>query len=123
MPKNRTTALDLGQFTGSENLFAHPINPRFCYTDGIRYVAQTAGAYWLLDVLATELHLNDSDYFGVVLLVVKDGQASLEVMDDLPPNRWMLRKNIRHTDFPEGVWKFYAVWDGERITLMVPSEY
>ena len=77
----------------------------------------------MLDVLATELQLNDSDYFGVVLLAVKDEQASLEVMDDLPPNRWMLRKNIRFTDFPEGVWKFYAVWDGEKTTLLLPGEY
>ena len=30
---------------------------------------------------------------------------------------------IEYTDFPEGLWKFFLVYDGEHCVLMVPSDY
>ena len=120
------TLADLGQFTGSEHLYAHPISKKLVYTDGIRYVAEQAGAYWLLDILALQVAgraINDREPFGVVFLHVENGSASLEVWDDVPVNRFLFQQNIEFTDFPEGRWKFYITWDGERATLMLTTEY
>jgi hypothetical protein len=42
----------LRQFTGSENFYRHAINREAHYTDGAKYVANQAGAYWLLEEIA-----------------------------------------------------------------------
>ena len=46
------TSRDLEQFTGRDNWYRHGINRRVLYTDGARHVAETGGAYWLLDAIA-----------------------------------------------------------------------
>jgi hypothetical protein len=46
------TKADLQQFTGTEHYFRHPINHRVFYTDGVQYLAEDGGAYWLLDEIA-----------------------------------------------------------------------
>jgi hypothetical protein len=43
---------NLRHFTGSENWYRHSLNPTVLYTDGAKHVADTAGAYWLLDEIA-----------------------------------------------------------------------
>jgi hypothetical protein len=43
---------DLGQFTGTEHWYRHGINRNVLFTDGAKYVADTAGAHWLLDAIA-----------------------------------------------------------------------
>jgi hypothetical protein len=43
---------DLAQFTGSENWYRHAINRAVLFTDGAKFVADQAGAYWLLDEIA-----------------------------------------------------------------------
>ncbi len=42
------TQADLRQFTGSEHWYRHGLNRKVLFTDGAKYVADTAGAYWLL---------------------------------------------------------------------------
>lgn len=44
---------NLSQFTGTENWYKSFVNPQVSYTDGVRYVAETCGAYWLLDEIAS----------------------------------------------------------------------
>jgi hypothetical protein len=47
-----TTSLnlaDLAQFTGSEHWYRHGMVRSVLFTDGAKYVADIAGAYWLLD--------------------------------------------------------------------------
>jgi hypothetical protein len=39
----------LVQFTGSEEFYRHSLARNILYTEGARYVAQSAGAYWPLD--------------------------------------------------------------------------
>jgi hypothetical protein len=49
-------------------------------------------------------------------------KAILSVFDDMP-SRKLYSRAIEYTDFPEGLWKFFLVYDGEHCVLMVPSEY
>ena len=46
------TKADLIQFTGSEHWYRHAMVRDILYTDGVKYVAETGGAYWLLDEIA-----------------------------------------------------------------------
>ena len=39
----------LPYFTGSEQFYQHPLFQKFIYTDGVKYIADAASAYWLLD--------------------------------------------------------------------------
>src|SRR5882672_7220245 len=53
MSKNpRISEADLRQFTGTENWYRHALNRAVLFTDGAKYVADTCGAYWLLDEIA-----------------------------------------------------------------------
>jgi hypothetical protein len=42
----------LSQFSGSEHWYRHGLVPSITFTDGAKYVADEAGAYWLLDEIA-----------------------------------------------------------------------
>ena len=50
--KKSLTPADLRQFTGTEQWHRHSFVRTVLYTDGATYVAETAGAYWLLDDIA-----------------------------------------------------------------------
>jgi hypothetical protein len=108
---------DLRQFLGSEQWFRHWTG-KMLYTDGIKHVAETAGAYWLLDIIATELMpLNTREHFLSIVLKVDGSKARLLVDDG--NGHVLYEKAIEYTDFPQGEWKFYLI-DG---TLLLPSEY
>jgi hypothetical protein len=44
--------VELRQFTGSEHWYRHGLVRTVVFTDGAKYVADHAGAYWLLDTIA-----------------------------------------------------------------------
>lgn len=113
-------AADLAHFTGTERWYSHWT--RSCvYTDGVKYFAEKAGAYWFLDILATEFTFvcKRHEFLGVTL-AVKDGTASIIVDDG--DGKVLRRRKIDFTDCPEGDWKFYFI-DGARPTILLPSEY
>ena len=42
---------ELAHFTGTTQWFKNPMFPNFRYTDGVKYLAEKAEAYWLLDYI------------------------------------------------------------------------
>ena len=50
--KNQLTTDEFAQFTGTEQRYRHAINRNVLFTDGAKYVAERAAAYWLLDEIA-----------------------------------------------------------------------
>ena len=42
----------LAQFTGSERFYRHAMVHNVIYAEGVKYVADTVGAYWLIDEIA-----------------------------------------------------------------------
>ena len=42
----------LNQFTGSEHWYRGTMNRKVVFTDGANHVADSGGAYWLLDEIA-----------------------------------------------------------------------
>ena len=46
---------ELSSFIGSESFYRHCLG-RLLYTDGVQYLAENAGAYWLINVVASYQH-------------------------------------------------------------------
>lgn len=91
-------------------------------TDGVKYLADTAGAYWLLDAAASYLvELGTEDWFVLVRLVTTDGSAVLTLEDGNGGIR--AQQQIPFTDFPIQQQLIYAVWDSQQWVMMLPSEY
>ena len=110
----------LNHFTGTGNYYR--LNRKCLITEGAKYLADTAGAYWLLEVAASYLiELGTADWFVLVRLRVQDFTAELTVEDGNGSVR--ARKHISFTDFPRDEQLLYACWDGENWVIMLPSEY
>jgi hypothetical protein len=119
-----TLASELSQFTGTENYYRHPLTRTVTYTDGVQYFAEKAGAYWLLDILATEVApiARKMDDILVAKVNVSDNQAVM-FADDGTTEVW--KRKIEFTDLEDGMWKFYVSPGGPGGTIVVflPSEY
>ena len=110
----------LAQFTGTEHYYR--LNRKCLITDGAKYLADAASAYWLLEIAACYLlELGTADWFVLVRLRVKDCTAELTVEDGNGIVR--ARQQIPFTDFPVDEQILFACWDSEHWVLMLPSEY
>lgn len=112
---------DLKQFTGSEEFFRHGINRSVIYTEGAQFLAERAGAYWLLDAIAIpQAHIKalKHEAFQLWRLKVNDDRSAALTCDD-GNGKVVYRHDIPYTDFPlQEVQLYYC--DG---TILLPSEY
>lgn len=112
---------DLMQFTGSGRWYRHAINRAVLFTDGAKYVADTAGAYWLLDEIALIQPYDKrvaSEGFQVWQLDVRPDQTAELTCED-GNGHTVFKKQIGFTDFPlEGI----TLWFTGN-TILLPSEY
>jgi len=111
---------DLAQFTGSENWYRHAINRAVLFTDGAKFVADQAGAYWLLDEIAIgQLEpCIAAENFQVWKLAVNADQTGVLTCDD-GNGRVVFSKELGYTDFPEGG---ITLWFTNH-TILLPQEY
>lgn len=112
---------DLRQFTGTETWWRHPLNRNVLYTDGAKYVADMAGAYWLLDEIACAQLSIDAvviEAFQLWRLTVKPDQSATLMCED-GNNNVVYSKAIEFTDFPLDEIKFYYTDH----VILLPSEY
>ena len=120
MNKQTLCPAEMRQFIGSENWFLHPLVENVLYTDGIRYVASRAGAYWLVDEIAFaqyEPKVKAVKYQLWILDVNEDQSAVLRCMND--DMKEVMRKVIPYTDFPLNEFKVFFIRD----VILLPSEY
>lgn len=108
----------LAHFYGSNVVYRHALNRNVVYTEGVQYFAEQAGAYWFLDILATEpAILKQAREFASIELKVKDDKATILVTDG--DDHEVYRQEIGYTDCPEGDWHFFFVG----ATIMLRTEY
>ncbi|WP_146088895.1 DUF6876 family protein [Neolewinella xylanilytica] len=112
--------LDLQQFTGGTSTWwRNPLHRNFSYTDGVKYVAETVGAYWLIDYVFSSQYaaqLKDQP-FQVWKWSANDGKGRFVVEDG--NNEVIVTYNLEFTDFPDGE---VTLWFTDR-TLLLPNEY
>ncbi len=124
---------DLRQFTGSLERFRHPLNPRVIYTPGVQYLAEQAGAYWLLDVIVSyfdspemtkaieaDQRLGEMQFWR--LEVHETGGAEVLCNADAGETA-VIQQSIPFTDFPLEYADIWAAFDGKHWTLYLPSEH
>lgn len=110
----------LNQFIGTQHYY--PLNRKCLLTDGTHYLAEAAGAFWLMDAAASYLiELGTDDWFVQVKLVVTGSRAELTLEDGNGHVR--ARQVISYTYFPMSQQNLYACWDAEHWVLMLPREY
>ena len=114
----------LDQFTGTDHYYRHL--GKFVYTDGIKYMAETAEAYWLLDVIfshVADIYGNpaldaEQKEFLVCTLTVADDDSAVFTIDDGNDNILATQK-IEYTDFPARTVKLYV----ENNVALLPGEH
>ena len=126
MPKLTIDELNqkLTGFTGTINWYRHWTN-LLSYTDGVKTLAESVGAFWLIDAIASWQFKPKVDQcdFQVWTLTVKDDQtAALQMQEDtgLQP---VVTQQLVYTDFPVGVFKLWVEGSGQERVLLLPSEH
>lgn len=110
----------LASFIGSTQYWR--INRRCVITDGAKYLADAAGAYWLIDAAASYLiELGNADWFVLIRLRVCERTALLSFEDG--SGQLYASQSIPWRDIPLAEQLLYAGWDGSQWVLMLPSEY
>ena len=112
--------LELANFIGTENYFKHSIG-NFNYTDGIKFLAEQAQCYWLVDLVGSYQHLKkvkDAPFQLWELTVNEDNSAVVTMKEDsdMPV---IIKQEIPFTDFPLAHIKLYLTDN----VLLLPSEY
>lgn len=116
------TQADLARFTGTEKYYQHWLR-RFVYTDGVYHVAETGGAHWLIDAIASYQPKLLTDpmlqQFQHWILKVNSNNHTAQLICERDSDDVVLTQDIGFTDFPLAQIRFYVVSK----VLMLPSEY
>ncbi len=123
MNAKHTEPLDpttLAQFTGTAQYWR--VARQFAITDGVKYLAETATCFWLIDAAISHLlEIGTADWFVLVRTEVSGSQATMIYEDGNGLER--ARQAIPYTDLQLPSVNLYAVWDSQRWVIMLPSEY
>lgn len=111
----------LRQFTGSEHHYR--TNGNLVVTDGVKFLADEAKCYWLLDLYASHLIgvYGEQESF-TVLKLTRAGVGARVVIEDGNGNQ-LVHQLVEYTDFPLSSITLYGVWDGSMWIVMLTSEY
>ena len=124
---------ELAHYCGTTEVYrVAAAGKRMVYTEGVRAMAQLCGAYWLIgeiqyglssrqmaEATSKDERLRDMVFFD---LSVEDREGVLTARaDSCEPLAY--HKEVEFTDFPLDQIDLWAQFDGERWTLMLPSEY
>jgi hypothetical protein len=115
------TKADLMQFTGSEHWYRHGLVRKVLYTEGVQYVAETAGAYWLVDEIAfaQSVPAVAAEEFQQWKLAVDTAKSTARLTCDDGNDHVVFTKDIAFTDFPLEEIRFYFTDN----TILLPTEY
>jgi hypothetical protein len=119
MTQKTLTKANLAQFTGSEQWYRHGLVRKVHYTDGAKYVAESGGAYWLLDEIAfgQAEPAVAAEEFQLWKLKVGPDQTAILTCDD-GNGRVVFTKRIEYTDFPLDEINLYFT----NHVILLPSE-
>lgn len=119
-----TLQSDLKQFTGTQCYWR--VHPNLMLTDGAKYLADKAGAYWLMDIIwsiTPKLTANEDEFF-VLALERGEGNTAEVVVDRGRGNEKPLyTQHIPFTDFPLESQTLYIQKSERNFVVMLPSEY
>ena len=112
---------NLAGFSGTERYYR--THPGLLATDGAKYLADQAKAYWLLDIIWSVLP-RVTDEFAMLELTVDQAtrRAVVLIHNGREPKTTYHRQEVAWTDFPLEAVLYIQQNGGERV-VMLPSEY
>jgi hypothetical protein len=118
---------ELSCFCGTEEYHRwNSIFRRHVLTDGVKYLADQAGAYWLMDLIASyqcEAHMRRNTFQCWVLKVDLKTQKAVVTCDN-GNGKILAEQKIEYTDFPLEEIKLYMIDDGgQYAVILLPNEY
>lgn len=125
----------LAQFTGTETWHRHGMFRQLLMTDGVMFLQEHAGAYWLIDAIGSHVFTNrklspQRNPFQVwTFRRSGDGNAPNQphrlFATDGNSERAIIAQKIEFSDFPLPEIRLYVVWDGgfNGFVVMLPREY
>jgi hypothetical protein len=121
MNEPKLTRAQLAQFTGTDLWYRHSLVRNVLFTDGAKYLADKAGAYWLLDEIALTQRYDQrvaAEEFQLWKLTVHLDRTAVLVCEDGNGNV-VRRTSLPFTDFPLDEITLYCANN----TILLPSEY
>lgn len=117
---------NLQMFCGTENYYR--IYPRLLLTDGVKYLADEAECFWLIDIIRSVSHLlnRDEDEFFVLKLTVNENKSAVVSIDHGTgeDDEIVYSQAIGFSDFPIKEQSLYIQKNEELgLIVMLPSEY
>lgn len=119
-------AAQLAQFTGSATFTRHGLVRSVLMTEGVAFLADQAGAHWLVDAIASYQHearARAEPFQAWSLVVDATTRSAALTMTDGNSSRPIIQQEIDYTDFPLAKIELWAVSDGDHRVIMLPSEY
>lgn len=116
----RRLEIKLRQFTGSEQYYFNPLFDKFRYTEGVKYLVENTGAYWLTEYIfsnQSKKSLMNEHFQAWKLQVHKDNSAIINVEDG--NHNKLARFRIPFTDFPLPKIDLWLIGH----VLILPNEY
>lgn len=116
----------LAHFTGSQTFTRHALIRTVLMTEGVSYLADTAGAHWLTDAIASYVldQRAQQEGFQVWRLAVNtETKAAILIMTDGNNDRPIITQEFDYTDFPLAAIDLWLVASGATWVMMLPSEY
>ena len=107
--------MGLRQHYGTSQYFTNPILT-FQYTDGVKYLWESAECYWLLIAISSHKR---TEPFQVWTLTVNDDNSAVLTMKEDSGRPNIVTQEIPFTDFPLKEVELWLI-DG---VLILPSEY
>ena len=119
-PTNLT--FQLQQYTGT-NAY-HKLYPKVLLTDGVKFLAEEANCFWLMDVYASHLLCTideEQESFTCLQMLTKNHQAEIVIDDGNGVE--LAKQKIEFTDFQLDNITLYACWESTYWVIMLASEY
>lgn len=115
----------LSTFYGTENYYM--LLPGLLMTDGVKYLADNAKAYWLMDMIWSYLPTlkRKRETFALVRYAGQPGGSGLfSITDDDPAHITYATQAVEYSDFPLDEIRLYlSLADEGRFVVMLTSEY
>jgi hypothetical protein len=111
---------DLSEFRGTDNYYKNAYMLGMVYTDGVKHMAETRDAYWLIQyVYAKSNYIKalKGEPFLTIEMSVSDSSATIAITDG--NDNILHTDEIEYTDYPDDGVCLWLV-DG---VLLLPSEY
>ena len=118
---------DLDQFIGTEHWYRHPLCRTLLFTDGIQFLAEKAGAFWLIDIVGSYQPDLKRESFQLWRLEKADKGAVVTCRRDTNTSD-LVRQEIEYSDFPfddlGDIFEWYVCQNDETtFVMLLKSEY